>query len=598
MPSLSITYAAEARRAVLSFDAPSPAWDQIRRVCEEHSDNVEVTSVNSLSIPWWEFLSCLQAIGYHVSRRKIDLKIDQLAAALIEKSKDRRTSYSEAKSALSLESTAVLEQLSRTGFQRELTPEQLSNVCKLVSLPSGATFSVPGAGKTTEALAVFFFRAKEDTRLLVVAPKNAFAAWEEQLKLCVPDLGYSFVRLTGGEARIRQQVERLPRLMLITYHQLPFVKGLIGALINDRTFVFLDESHRIKRGLDGKIGGTLLSISHIPPLKLIMSGTPMPNSEADLVPQFNFLFPEVAVSDETVTDAIRPIYVRTTKTQLGLRKPDRWLVEVPLGGAQRRLYELLRSETARHAEKALKARDRNRLRALGRSVLRLIQLTSNPALLARTGDIHPEIVADILAEGDSPKLLFACHRAREIVSKGGKVVIWSSFIDNVELVARRLRDLGADFIHGGIDAGSEEEEDTREWKIKRFHRPDSHWVLVANPAACGEGISLHEVCHNAIYLDRNYNAAQYLQSEDRIHRLGLHKEQSTTVEILCCPDTVDVSVDRRLRTKIGRMAAALEDKDLHIDPVSFDPNYVDDNEALDEEDVSDLLRHLTERVPL
>jgi hypothetical protein len=40
------------------------------------------------------------------------------------------------------------------------------------------------------------------------------------------------------------------------------------------------------------------------------------------------------------------------------------------------------------------------------------------------------------------------------------------------------------------------------------------------------------------------------------------------------------------------MAEVLNDKDLHIDPISFDPSAIDDNEALDEEDVRNLLEHL------
>ena len=99
-------------------------------------------------------------------------------------------------------------------------------------------------------------------------------------------------------------------------------------------------------------------------------------------------------------------------------------------------------------------------------------------------------------------------------------------------------------------------------------------VLVANPAACGEGISLHKVCHHAIYLDRNYNAAQYLQSEDRIHRLGLKKNQHTYVEIVCCKNSIDVSVHDRLRRKVARMADVLNDDGLNIDPISFDPDFV------------------------
>ena len=80
------------------------------------------------------------------------------------------------------------------------------------------------------------------------------------------------------------------------------------------------------------------------------------------------------------------------------------------------------------------------------------------------------------------------------------MLIWSCFVRNVELIAFRLKDLGAEFIHGGVDAGDETELDTREGKIKRFHTDKNCMVLVANPAACSEGISLHKVCQNAIIM--------------------------------------------------------------------------------------------------
>jgi SNF2 family DNA or RNA helicase len=120
-------------------------------------------------------------------------------------------------------------------------------------------------------------------------------------------------------------------------------------------------------------------------------------------------------------------------------------------------------------------------------------------------------------------------------------------------------------------------------------------VMVANPAAAGEGISLHTVCHHAIYLDRNFNAAQYLQSEDRIHRLGLPPNQDTTIEIVECAGSVDESVRQRLEFKVGQMAAALNDSGLKISPVPILPDEEDEDYGaggLDEGDVRALLAAL------
>ena len=81
-----------------------------------------------------------------------------------------------------------------------------------------------------------------------------------------------------------------------------------------------------------------------------------------------------------------------------------------------------------------------------------MQFVSNPALLARDVDyIFDKDLGDLLAKEDGPKITYACQRARELASEGKKVLIWSQFVENVELIADRLKDLGADsqsaFLH-------------------------------------------------------------------------------------------------------------------------------------------------------
>jgi len=182
----------------------------------------------------------------------------------------------------------------------------------------------------------------------------------------------------------------------------------------------------------------------------------------------------------------------------------------------------------------------------------------------------------VLAEGDSAKLRYVVKRARELAREGKKVLIWSSFVANVEILSQRLADMGAVYIHGGVDAGDEDDDDTREGKIRLFHEDPNVRVMVANPAAASEGISLHTVCHNAIYLDRTFNSAHYLQSEDRIHRFGLKPGQETIIEIIECAGTVDEAVRQRLGYKVAKMAEALEDSSLNIEPEPYDPPPSDD----------------------
>jgi SNF2 family DNA or RNA helicase len=311
---------------------------------------------------------------------------------------------------------------------------------------------------------------------------------------------------------------------------------------------------------------------------------------SDLVPQFRFIHPEIATDSSTVAQQIQPVYVRTTKAELNLPDVHEIVINVPMRPDHEHLYRLVCSEIARDAER-LRLNQKAALRKIGRSALRLIQLASNPALLAGVDFQHPELLGAVLSEGDGPKLQLACLRARQLAREGRKCIIWSSFVGNVELVADRLQDLGAEFIHGQVEAGSDDEEDSREWKIKRFHEDPDCFVLVGNPAACGEGISLHTVCHNAIYVDRTYNAAQFLQSKDRIHRFGLKPGELTNIEILVAPNTVDDSVFRRLDAKMRLMGQVLDDQSLRVEPVHIDP----DEDVFDSGDFDDLLRHLSDK---
>ena len=83
-------------------------------------------------------------------------------------------------------------------------------------------------------------------------------------------------------------------------------------------------------------------------------------------------------------------------------------------------------------------------------------------------------------------------------------------------------------------------------------------MLIANPAACAESISLHKVCHHAIYLDRSFNCAHYLQSLDRIHRLGLGPNEKTNYYLLLSSHTIDEVVHLRLKDKMEKMRRVIE----------------------------------------
>ena len=571
---IRIDYLTYTEQVNISNDSTDKAaWKSLYSfICDYLPMSVVSYSDWSITFPWRYFLSIKGFVGQYFSARHNQYRVvfTDNAKSMLKTAND--TSYNTALALNAISEAEIKARLESIGFKRSLTINQLINLKKISHLPGAATFSVPGAGKTTEALAFFFVNATDIDRLLVVAPKNAFSAWDEQLDACMGENYGKFVRLRGGEAAIQIALRTNPRFMLITYDQLSRVKNTIVPLLSSgNIYMFLDESHRIKGGKQIKRADAILEMAHLPKRKLIMSGTPMPQSPKDMVSQFSFLYPTKDVTDTTVIDLIQPIFVRTTKGQLGIPKLDHRVVQVPMTQLQREIYKTLKSEVRRQLNPVLSDSSRYELRRIGKCVMKVMEFVSNPSLLSNDMDYaFDRRVGALLLESDGPKIDYVCRRARQLAAEGKKVLIWSSFVQNVELIALRLSDLGAEFIHGGVDAGDESDFDTREGKIKRFHTDDTCKVLVANPAACSEGISLHKVCQYAIYLDRSFNAAHYMQSEDRIHRLGLSPDAKPQIEFVECEDSIDQVVRTRLELKVKTMAQALEDSSLSVEISSVD----------------------------
>ena len=585
---IEINYNSERNSCIISQNGSVEKWESIKQQILE----VSITnrqSASKIELPWSAFISNLKQVQYVLNKYDIEVTIPKNVQHRINDAVKKRRKFSNLEEIDELSPEEVQEKLNDLGFQRELTDQQKNNVSKLIRLHAGATFSVPGAGKTTEAIAFYWLKKNDSHRLLVICPKNAFPAWEEEFQECLGEKSPSIARLRGGKSNISEKIQEDHDVFLMTYSQYIRVEPVISSFLHqNQAFVFLDESHRIKAGEKGKTGRLIQKISHLPVGKLIMSGTPMPNGSEDLVSQFEFLFPEQGYVDKnTVTEQIQDVYVRTTKDELGLKRPNIIYTEIPFTEPQQHLYNLVRSEEYRKFQGVSRG-DKFILRAMKKCYIRLLQIVSNPALLLKADITIPSALANSVFYEESNKIDYAVYKARKLASQNEKVIIWTQFVDNVELLSSKLADIGADYIHGGVDSGSEEEDDTREAKIKSFHNDPNKYVLVANPAACGEGISLHKVCHHAIYLDRNYHAAHYLQSMDRIHRLGLSEDVETTIEILKTPESIDERVKSRLDQKIQAMFDVLNDKSLNDEPETVDV----EETGFNLDDAKDLIEHL------
>lgn len=569
-------------------ELPEEYWAKVRAAFDFGGGSYVARSSRELEVPLWSILRCRDDLGpvFRTLTREIGwtVTIDQAIRDALGQASQRQKALLHA--TVPQTGEEVRTRLLELGFARELKDYQAENVAKLLRFSAGATFSVPGAGKTTEALAYYALRREKNHRLLVVCPKNAFAVWEEQLSICLPLLTVG--RLTGSLESVNGKLAEDYDVLLINYELVPRTQSaLYSGMAQRPTALFVDESHRIKSGVDRLYAGAVIALGAFASPKLILTGTPMPNARADVIPQFQFLYPELKVSPDQAVSRLQEVFVRTTKDQLDIAPPKRLSVDVPMSLSQARLYKALSNELARSAM-SLRVSEKMLFRRIGKSVMNLLQAASDPALLADSDlGYHDLLLASM--EEPSPKIVKACELARDLAHRGQKCIIWTTFVENVRNLASLLDDLDAQYIYGGVRVSDDDEDlESREGRIKRFKENSDTFVLVANPAACAESISLHKVCHHAIYVDRTYNAAHYVQSEDRIHRLGLGPHEETYIYLLRSSGTIDDSVDRRLQQKVQRMSLFLNDRSLSVAALPAESENLEQELGLNEADWQDL----------
>lgn len=588
----------------------APIWARLKLAVRSRDIECRVTD-SSIQLSWPDLLSVVREFGTRASQKAYnfrfkpnDTAVDRLKAFATQLQKTQEQRQAPASLVSSEEIEAKLLQM---GFiKRKLKPFQLRDLARLLSLSNGANFSVPGAGKTTVTFALHMLTRASGQHLIVVAPKAATQAWKDIVSECMapesPDGGAEpFTVLDGQESQTLQALHSGSRRFIMSYDLMVRQQGLLSEhLATVPTHLVLDESHRMKAGWNSQRGSFLLNIATLPIRRDILTGTPMPQAATDVESQLDFLWPGHGLGLEvsqgvSPRDVLGNLYVRTTKQELGLPPATRKFIDVSMEPGQLALYSIVRNEFLREFSKKInRGMGEAQLLKARRSVMRLLQLSVNPtlALSAMSNDdiaIKSAIADQVMEEGYSAKMKAVMEHARSLAHQGQKTVIWTIFTDTIRSLVSGLADLNPVYVHGGVPSGLKSDPETREGKIWRFHEDKSCFVLVANPAAAGEGISLHTVCHNAIYADRSYVSTHYLQSIDRIHRLGLPPGQETNIFVYrsrapAVVGSVDLSVSRRLASKIRNMQMLLDDPDLHElaldeenadDPVDYDVNLQD-----------------------
>ena len=512
---------------------------------------------------------------------------------------------------------------------RRLYPLQLLSSYHMAFSQNSANFSVPGAGKTTIVYGAYAYLhhlppsdRKYVDSLVVVGPLSSFQPWEDEYKACFLSFP-SVVRLDGLMSPAEKRNYLLSGchadLTLVSYGSLESLRGYLSDYLRrQHAMLVLDEAHRIKNTQGGQWAEAALSLADSAASRVVLTGTPAPNGYEDLYNLFKFIWPKRDVirfrvnqlvemskneHDQRIPrllDYIEPYYLRIRKSDLNLPPVDnRPLQTVDMDPLHREIYDDLERL---YLEKMLNddfESESSRSNAFSK-MTRLMQATGDPGSLLKASD-NPDTnfeltdelkrkIKDFCNSNVSAKFVAAGDIIKSYLKRGEKIIVWVTFISTLESFVTYLERNGiaAKKLYGGTPMGENAsdgmdvvEERTREAIIKEFNSPNSDLnVIVANPAAVAESISLHHACHAALYLERNFNAAQYLQSRDRIHRYGLAKNITTVYHRLACSDSIDEIIDERLQLKEERMMHIVENSDIPLFDNVRDEAGVEDIKAL------------------
>ena len=279
-------------------DGDTGIWDRLKQSAAAKSDYA--FRETSVELPWPSALSVIREFAPEQRRWRFRFRAIDDAKPLINRFVEDLKAVRHAR-AVRAEGLAVGEierRLHGLGFRkRELRPFQIRDLQHLLTLCNGANFSVPGAGKTTVTFALHLLSRQDGQRLMVVAPKSAFGAWLEVVDDCISEAESSWVAepftvLTGGAEAVHRALYTGGMRFVINYEQLIAIPDLFSAFLGQNAVhLVLDESHRMKGGLNVKRGAILLSCSTMAVRRDILSGTPMPQSANDLRSQVDFLWP-------------------------------------------------------------------------------------------------------------------------------------------------------------------------------------------------------------------------------------------------------------------------------------------------------------------
>ncbi|HLW65052.1 MAG TPA: DEAD/DEAH box helicase [Gemmataceae bacterium] len=402
-------------------------------------------------------------------------------------------------------------------------PYQLEGIAFLMPRHAALLADEMGLGKTMQALLTLrlLLHAGLVRNALLICPKPLVHNWSRELHSWAPDLPFEVIAGDNQARRAAWLISNCP-LKLVNYEILTRDANLLEEENVSFDVVVLDEAQRIKNR-ESKTAQVVRSIRRS--RSWALTGTPIENRPEDLVNLFAFIDAD-RIPPETPARQL-PRY--TADCILRRRKED-VLTDIPpkivrdtvldLTPEQRRSYSLAEEEGVVHLNEM---GDMITIQHVFELVMRLKQICN----------FDP-------ATGQSAKLEQLQADLAEVAESNRKAIVFSQWVQPLEILARELESLGVLQFHGKIPAAQ------RNAILDRFKTDPNIHVIVMSYGTGSVGLNL-QFANYVFLFDRWWNPAVEDQAINRAHRIG--QQEPVFVTRFVTQDTIE-----------NRIAAILERK--------------------------------------
>ena len=428
------------------------------------------------------------------------------------------------------------------GLGGELKPFQRAGVAYLLERRRAFLADEQGLGKTIEALAAL--QAAGAFPAVVVCPANLKLNWQREARAWLP--GRSIERLSGLGGGDAGAAGPPADVTIVNYEILG--ARLPELLAGRPRAVVVDEAHLCKNPAAKRTRAAQQLAAAVPRegLVLALTGTPVVNRPAELVPQLRLLgrLEEFGSGAEFGArfkgpDAHQRLhwhlrarcFARRLKRDVLPQLPAKTRSVVPIELANEAEYRLAeRDLVAWLRTQPLDLRELDAKVAAALRAERLVRLNALKLLAARgklaaaLGWIHD------FRSSDEPLVLFARHREIQ------RAVI--------ERFPHALHILG------------EDSPAARDRALQEFQsEPGGDGLIVCSLEVAGQGLTLTRAS-NVAFLELDWTPARHDQAEDRCHRIG--QRDAVNAYYLLAADTVDETIARLLERKRAVIGAVTD----------------------------------------